>query len=169
MFQPRPLRRITFPGRIATYGIPLAWVVVFVQQMAPFLSADLGLALGAVYVVCAAWHGLLRELFLPDLVYGTNGRKTLVALWRTRMARATNTVSDAACAGCFLFFLRGYEDLPAAFFGPLFILAVASHAVTELEVQRALNQLRGNTPFGNRAVPDQEREALVSLERVTFV
>ena len=169
MFQSRPLRRFTFPDRISTYGIPLAWLVVFVQQTAPFLSAELGFALGAVYIVCVAWHGLFRELSVPEVIYGPTGRKPFAARWRARFARLANTVSDAACAACFLFFLRGYETLPAAFFGPLFILAAASHVATEMEVQRVLNQLRGNSSFDNRSIADEERRALVSLEQVTVV
>ena len=168
MFQPRPLRRFTFPDRISSYGIPLAWLVVFVQQTAPFLSAELGFALGAVYIVCVAWHGLFRELSVPFVVYGATGKKSFAARWRARFARLANTISDAACAACFLFFLRGYEALPAAFFAPLFILAVAAHVATETEVQRLLNQLRNNSTFDNRAVPDEERKVLVSLEKITF-
>ena len=169
MFQTRPLRRLTFPQRVATYGIPLAWVVVFVQQVAPFLSTNLGFALGGIYIVCVTWHGLFRELSVPEVIYGTTGKKTFVARWRARLTRLANTVADALCAACFLFFLRGYEEFPAAFFGPLFILAVASHVTTEMEVQRVLNQLRGNSSFDSRAVPDEERRALVSLEQVTVV
>ena len=166
MFELRPLKRITFPQRIATYGVPVAWVVVFTQQSAPFISKQLGVVLGIVYIVCATWYGLLRQLSVEDVDHKA---EKLYTKLKKRFIRITNTVADAACAACFLYFLRGYEYLPAPFFGPLFILALAAHATTEYGVQQELDKLLGGKSFNNRGLSREERQALVSLEEVTVV
>lgn len=167
MFKPRLLRRLTFPERIATYGVPIAWVVIFTQQSAPFLSTMLGFAIGVTYIVCVAWHGFFRQLY----VHNNDARQTLDLRKKAKrvFVRLTNTIADASTAACFLYFMRGYEDLPTGFFAPLFFLALVTHITTEIAVQEQLNILHGHQTFNNRSVSKKEKQALISLEKVTVI
>lgn len=166
MWQRRPLQRQSFARRVASWGLPLAWVVVFVQKLAPFLSQFTIGMLVALHTICVAVEGTTRDLELPRQARRGKSLKEKVS---RAMLIGLNFVSDAACALCSVFFLQGVEIAPAPFFAPLLIVAVASHCVVEMRVDAMLNKLHGGggQGFARRGFTAQEKE--FEIESVTLI
>lgn len=161
---PRPLRHVSFAGRVAFPGVPVVWCVLFVQlttnkegaSAVPMTNINLGLA--GAYVLLALWYGTLRELTAYTDTATRRSLKTLYAL-RTWTVRACNMVADAGAALCFLFFTLLW--FPAAWFAPLFFVTLLCHAVTEAEVEQRLRALHAHNGFlSGRRPTQQEMEAL---------
>lgn len=166
MWQRRPLQRQSFPRRASSWGLPLAWVVVFVQQLAPFLTRNTTNILVGLYVACVALDGTTRDLYLPSTVTG-NYQPGLYAKCDQWALSGLNFISDAACAACSVFFLEGLKVAPAAYFVPLFILAVATHCVVEIKVGRLLDRLHGGRQgFAGRRFKE---EAEFEIQKVTLM
>ena len=167
---PRPLRLVSFSERVAFPGVPVVWCVLFVQlttsgwgaTVAPMTNINLGLA--SAYVLLAVWYGTLRELTARTDTVTRRSLKTMYVV-RTWALRATNTVADAGAALCFLFFTLLW--FPAAWFAPLFFVALACHAITEAEVEQRLRALHAHHGYlSGRRPTKQEMDALISLEEL---
>ena len=159
------MQRQSFPRRVASWGLPLAWVVVFVQNLAPFLSHFTVGMLVALHAICVAVEGTTRDLELPRQArQGKSLREKLCSA----MLLGLNFVSDAACALCSVFFLQGVEIAPAPFFAPLLILAVASHCVVEMRVDAVLNELHGGGGRGFARRGFTAREIEFEIQSVTL-
>lgn len=168
--RPRPLRHVSFSGRVAFPGVPVVWCVLFVQLTtsgqgvtnAPMTNINLGLA--SAYVLLAVWYGTLRELTTRTDTVTRRSLKTLYAV-RTWALRASNTVADAGAALCFLFFTLLW--FPAAWFAPLFFVTLACHAITEAEVEQRLRALHAHNGYlSGRRPTQQEMDALNSLNEL---
>lgn len=168
--RPRPLRHVSFAGRVAFPGIPAVWCVLFVQlttsgqdnAVAPMTHFNLGLA--GTYALLAVWYGTLRELTARTDTATQRSLKSLHTL-RTWAVRLSNTVADAGAALCFLFFTLLW--FPAAWFAPLFFVTLVCHAATEAEVERRLRALHAHHGFlSGRRPTQQEINALSSLQEL---
>ena len=169
MFQPRALRQYAFPERFATWGLPFVWVVVFVQQMAPFLSQNVMFALTVLYVGLATSYGTSRPLSLPpELDARLRPSKGLKVRCLSGAVRAANTLCDAASASCSVFFTQNIYVAPLPYFAPLLIFAVALHCFVELQVEKLLSTLhKGRREhFGGRGFQPDEARQLVSVESI---
>lgn len=168
MFQPRALRQYAFPERFATWGLPFVWVVVFVQQMSPFLSPNAMFALTVVYIGLATFYGTSRPLSLPpELDARLRPSKGLRVLCLSGAVRAANTLCDAASATCSVFFVQNVYVAPVPYFGLLLIFAVALHCFVELQVGKLLSSLhKGRSEFGGRGFQPDEARQLVSVESI---
>ena len=169
MFQPRALRKYTFPERSATWGLPFVWVLVFVHQIAPFLPQNLIFGLTCVYAGLVALYGTSRPLSLPPelgaRVRPSKGFKICCTSWIVRVA---NTLCDVASAFCSVFFMQCVYVAPLPYFAPLFVVAVTLHCCVELQVDKILSTLhkgRGEH-FGGRGFQPDETRQLVSVQSV---
>ncbi len=171
MFQPRALRPYVYPERFATWGLPLVWVVVFVNQLAPFLSQNIMYALTFIYVGLTAFYGTSRPLSLPPEL---EARLRPSKGWRRRCmswtVRAANTLCDAASAACSVFFVQDVYVAPVPYFALLFVFSVTLHCFVELQVDNIFSTLhkgkRERGSFGGRGFQPEEVRQLVSIESV---
>lgn len=171
MFQPRALRPYTYPERFATWGLPLVWVVVFVNQLAPFLSQNIMYALTVVYVGLITFYGTSRPLSLPPELDArlrpSKGLRWRCMSWAVRTA---NTLCDAASAACSIFFVQNVYVAPVAYFALLFICSITLHCFVELQVDKIFSTLhkgkRERGGFGGRGFQPEEVRQLVSIESV---
>lgn len=168
--RPRPLRHVSFAERVAFPGVPVVWCVLFVQLTtsgqgaanAPMTNINLGLA--SAYILLAVWYGTLRELTARTDTVTRRSLKTIYVV-RTWALRASNTVADAGAALCFLFFTLLW--FPAAWFAPLFFVALVCHAIAEAEVEQRLRALHAHHGYlSGRRPTKQEMDALASLEEL---
>ena len=149
---PRPLRRVGFVERCCSPGLPLVWSALFVHDTAGGCLADgWGVTLVVVYVVVVAWHGSLQELSAR----GGVRRHPALAELREWALRGANTLADvSATLTCLFFLLRWFA---AAWFAPLFLVALTAHAGVQVVVARRLRALHGRPGYwGGRAPAARE-------------
>lgn len=171
MFQPRALRPYAYPDRFATWGLPLVWVVVFVNQLAPFLSQNIIYALTFIYVGLIAFYGTSRPLSLPPEL-NARLRPSKGLRWRCTSwaVRAANTLCDTTSAACSVFFVQDVYVAPVPYFALLFIFSITLHCFVELRVEQILSTLHGGKrereSFGGRGFQPEEVRQLVSVETI---
>lgn len=174
MFEPRVLTSHSFPDRFATWGLPFVWTVVYVQQLAPFLTPHVTLGLTGLYVALCALYGVSRPLTLPaelDARFESHNKFQKYAKAKkwcvSTVVRLANTFCDGACAALSIFFVKGIYVAPLPYFGLLLVLAVALHCFVEMHVQNILRRVRGRRrDFGGRGFEPEEVQQLVSVETV---
>ena len=168
-FENRPLRRLNYAQRVAAPPLPAAWVVVFVRRSIAFPSDRQTLWLAGFYVLVCVWYGSLRELTARRISAISRHPHTF-NWWRDALLRCMNTVSDAAAACCFLYFLVFDEP---SYFPLLFIVSVATHCVVELEMGHRLSCIHSDHAYlGGRRPNSEEMHALDrlgELDEVTVV
>ena len=149
---PRPLRRVGFVERCCSPGLPLVWSALFVHDTAGgFLADGWGVTLVVVYVVVVAWHGSLQELSAR----GGVRRRLALAELREWALRGANTLADVSATLTGLFFLLRW--FAAAWFAPLFLVALTAHAGVQVVVARRLRALHGRPGYwGGRAPAARE-------------
>lgn len=172
MFQPRALRPYAYPDRFATWGLPLVWVVVFVNQLAPFLSQNILYALTFIYAALMTFYGASRPLSLPPELDSRLGvSKGLRRRCMSWTVRAANTLCDTTSAACSVFFVQDVYVAPVPYFALLFIFSITLHCFVELQVDKILSTLhKGNREresFGGRGFQPEEVKQLVSIQTVS--
>lgn len=173
MFRPHTLRQYAYPDRFATWGLVFVWVVVFVENLAPFLSQNLMYVLTIVYVGLTTFYGTSRPLSLPPEL-NARLRPSVGLRWRCMSwaVRAANTLCDAASAACSVFFVQKVYVAPVPYFAPLFIFSVTLHCFVELRVEQILSSLhrgkRERESFGGRGFQPEEVRQLVTVETVNI-
>ena len=168
MLSTRPMKRMTFAQRVAFPGCPVVWCVVFTQEVAPFLTDTTTAVFCISYIVVVTWYGTFRELKPFDR--RDTHKKNMVEFFMQIALRLSNTISDAACATCFLFFLRNATFLPTVWFPPMLFGALFFHTATEMEVDRRFRALYANRSFlGGRRPDTRQMEALSALEETKLL
>lgn len=160
------VKNVTFPSRFATWGLPLAWFVVLVQDVAPFLNPFLYNGLVVLYAVFAAMNGASRPLEFPESVHSRlqNDHGCKEWFWRL-IVRVANVICDGLCSLASLFFLKNVALIPTPYFVPIFVFALTLHLFVEYQVARVLSKLHdGTVTFQGRGFDPDEVRQLVSME-----
>lgn len=159
-FANRPLRRIAYAQRVAAPPVPAAWLVVYTHLVTRIPSETQCLWLAGFYVVVCVWYGSLRELS-PRRMSTTQRYTRTFNWWRNGLLRVLNTISDAAAAACFLYFLVFREP---AYFPIVLFVSGTTHVLVEMEIQHRLECMHSDHAyFGGRSPTADE---LVALDRL---
>lgn len=170
-FENRPLRSLSYGNRVGSPPCPAAWVVVYAKRAAGFPSDAQSIWLAGFYVLVCVWYGSLRELAARHISATRRHPKTFNC-WRNALLRCFDTISNAATACCFLWFLVPIDNL-TLFFPLGFFVSLTAHLCVEMEIAHRLRCIHSDHAYlGGRRPTTQELQALRKLgdeEEVTVV
>ena len=165
-FHSRPLQILSYGQRVAAPPIPAAWLAVYAKRAAGFPTYNQSLWLAGFYVVVCVWYGSLREL-AARRISATHRHPGTFNWWRDGLLRCLDTLSNAATACCFLYFL--VIDEPA-YFPLVFFASASTHVVVELEVAHRLRCIHSDHAYlGGRRPTTRELQALNRLDDIEEV
>ena len=165
-FKSRPLQTLSYGRRVAAPPTPAAWLTVYAKRVVGFPTYDQSLWFAGFYVVVCVWYGSLREL-AARRISATHRHPNPFNWWRDGLLRCLDTLSNAATACCFLYFLVFEEP---SYFPVVFFVSVSTHVVIELEVAHRLRCVHSDHAYlGGRRPTTHELEALNELNNIEEV